>query len=146
MASLIEFCHKLNVTVVSKNDSIILTEVAEIPPRMLFSLEIFEDYTISCFKGSTNISYNDLINSLTHKIEKFSQTELILGRLKEAKHKHRLPEELSQTASYIKSILDSESPENSEINKVEVLIDQLHLLSKQNHGESYDTTMMKTAI
>ena len=95
----IEFCHKLNVTVVSKNDSIILTEVAEIPPRMLFSLEVFEDYTISCFKGSTNISYNDLINSLTHKIEKFSQTELILGRLKEAKHKHRLPEELSQTAS-----------------------------------------------
>ena len=146
LASLIEFCHKLNVTVVSKNDSIILTELAEIPPRMLFSLEIFEDYTISCFKGSTNISYNDLINSLTHKIEKFSQTELILGRLKEAKHKHRLPEELSQTASYIKSILDSESPENSEINKVEVLIDQLHLLSKQNHGESYDTAMMKTAI
>ena len=52
---LIEFCHKLNVTVVSKNDSIILTEVAEIPPRMLFALEIFKDYTISCFKGNTKI-------------------------------------------------------------------------------------------
>ena len=51
----IEFCHKLNVTVVSKNDSIILTEVAEIPPRMLFALEIFKDYTISCFKGNTKI-------------------------------------------------------------------------------------------
>ena len=35
--SLIEFFHKLNVTAVSKNDSIILTEVAEIPPPMLFS-------------------------------------------------------------------------------------------------------------
>ena len=100
---------------------------------------------MSCFKGITNISYNDLINSLTHKIEKFPQTELILGRLKEAKHKHHLPEELSQTASYIKSILDSESPENSEINKVEVLNDQLYLLSKQNHGQPYDTAMMKTA-
>ena len=36
--SLMEF-----VTVVSKNDSIILTVVAQIPPRMLFSLEIFKN-------------------------------------------------------------------------------------------------------
>ena len=36
--SLIEF-----VTVVSKNDSIILTVVAQIPPRMLFSLEVFKN-------------------------------------------------------------------------------------------------------
>ena len=50
--SLTEFCHKPNVTVVSKNDSIILTRVAEIPPRIFFSLEIFEDYTTSCFKGN----------------------------------------------------------------------------------------------
>ena len=75
---------------------------------------------------------------------KFSQIELILERLKEANH--HFPEELSQTASYIKSTLDSESTEESEINKVEFLIDQLHLLSKQNHGQRYDTAMMKTAI
>ena len=51
--SLIEFYHKLNVKVVSKNDSIINIEVAEIPPWMLFSLETFKDYTISSFKGNT---------------------------------------------------------------------------------------------
>ena len=141
---LIKFCHKLNVTVVSKNDSIIVTEVAETPLRMLFSLEIFKDDTLSCFKGNSKICYNDLINSFTHKIAKFSQIELVLERLKEPKH--HLPEEPSQTASYIKSILDSESPGDSEINKVEYLIDQLHLLSKQHHGQRYDAAMMKTAI
>ena len=31
------------ITVVSKNDSIILTVVAQIPPRMLFSLEVFKN-------------------------------------------------------------------------------------------------------
>ena len=31
----------------------------------------------------------------------------------------------------MKSILDSESPEDSEINNAEVLTDQLHLLSKK---------------
>ena len=31
------------VTVVSKNDSITLTVVAQIPPRMLFSLEVFKN-------------------------------------------------------------------------------------------------------
>ena len=63
---------------------IIVTEVAEIPPRMLFPLEIFKDYTISCFKGNTKICFNDLINSFTHKIETLSQIESIMERLKEA--------------------------------------------------------------
>ena len=72
---------------------IILTEVAEIPPRMLISLEIFKDYTIFCFKGNTKLCSNDLINSFTHKIETFSQIELILERLKEAKL--QLPKELT---------------------------------------------------
>ena len=63
---------------------IILTEVAEIPPQMLFALEIFKDYTISCFRGNTKTCSNDLINSFTHKIEKFSQIELVMERLKEA--------------------------------------------------------------
>ena len=51
---------------------IILTKVAEIP-EMLLPLEIFKDYTISCFKGNTKIYSNDLINSFIHKIETFSQ-------------------------------------------------------------------------
>ena len=100
---------------------------------MLFSLEIFEDYTLSCFKGNTKICYNELINSFTRKIEKFSKIKLILDRLKDAKH--QLHEELFHTASYIKSILDSEeSLDDSEISKIEFLIEQLHLLSKQNYG------------
>ena len=90
-----------------------LQKVAEIPPRMLFPLEIYKDYAISCFTGNTKICYNYLINSF----EKFSQIELILERLKEAKH--HLPEELTQTASYIKSVLDSKSLEDSGINKAE---------------------------
>ena len=70
---MIEFCHKLNVAVVSKNALIILTEVAELPLRMLFSPEMFKHYTISCFKGDNKSCYNDVINSFMHKIEKFSQ-------------------------------------------------------------------------
>ena len=54
---------------------------------MLFSLEIFKDYAISCFKGNTKIRSNDLINSFTHKIEKFTKIELIMERLKKKKKK-----------------------------------------------------------
>ena len=78
---------------------------------MLLSWEVFKGYKISCFIGNNKICYNDLINSFTHKNEEFSQIESILERLKEAKH--HLPEELSQTASYIKLILDSENLRNS---------------------------------
>ena len=46
----------------------------------------------------------------------------------------------------MKSILDSKSPEDSEINNAEVLTDQLHFLSKQNHGQRYDAAMIKAAI
>ena len=48
---LIQLCHELDITIMSKKDSIILTERAEIPPRMLLSLKILKDYTISCLKG-----------------------------------------------------------------------------------------------
>ena len=72
---------------------VILTEVAEVPPGMLFLSEIFKDYTISRFKANTKICSNDLINSITHKIEKFSQIESILERLKEANH--HFPEQLT---------------------------------------------------
>ena len=94
---------------------------------------------ISCFKGN-----NVLINSFTHKIETYSQTKLILDRLKDAKHK--LAEELFQTATYLKCITHSGSLKDNEINEVKFLIAQLHLLSKQNHGQRYDAAMMKTAI
>ena len=50
---------------------IILTEVAEIPPQMLFALEIFKDYTMSCFRGNTKTCSNDLINSLRIKLKSF---------------------------------------------------------------------------
>ena len=87
---------------------IILTKAAEIPPLMLFSLEVLQNYnTISCFRGNIKICFNDLINSFTHKIERFSQIQLILETSKEAKH-HQ-PEELTETASYMKSILGSKT-------------------------------------
>ena len=54
--------------------------------------------------------------------------------------------ELSQTAPYVKSILDSESLDDSEINKIGFLIGQNHFLSKQNHGQRYDAAMTKTVI
>ena len=47
--SLKHFCNKSGVTVIDKSESIILTEIGEIPPRMLYSLEIFKDFTVSCF-------------------------------------------------------------------------------------------------
>ena len=93
------------------------------------------------FKVNTRTCYNDLINSFTRKIEKFSQIELILKRLKEAKH--HLSEELSQTASCLKLILYFESLEDGETNKIEFLIDQLHLLSKQDQGQHYDAVWWK---
>ena len=67
--------------------------------------KLFKDYPISYFKGNAKICYDDLINSFTYKIETFFQIELILERIKKAKHP--LAEDLSQTASYIKPILDS---------------------------------------
>ena len=63
---------------------IILTEVAEIPPRMLFSLKIFIGFffvllAISCFKGNTKICSNDLINLFTQKL---SSNRINSGKIK----------------------------------------------------------------
>lgn len=84
------------------------------------------------------------MNAFLHKIETFSQIKLILYRLQEARHK--LEEGLFQRATYMKFIMDSDSLKDYEINKFNFLIEQLQLLSKQNHGKCYNATLIKTAI
>lgn len=83
-------------------NSVSLTEIAETPPWMMFSLQICEDFTNLYFKRNTKIGYDNLINYFTDKVEKFSQTKFIINRLKDARH--HLTEELSQITIYIKFI------------------------------------------
>ena len=134
------FCNTLpDVTVIRNVESLILAEVVGIPPKMAFSLQIFRDYTISCYKGYTKVTYNDLINSFSHKIEKYSQVIDILNRLKKAEYD--IAEELKGVAANIQDILDSdENLDESEKEKVKFLIDQM------SHGRKYDETRMKNAI
>ena len=74
------FCNNVDMTVINNKESLILTEVVGIPPKITFSLQIFQDYSISCYKGYTKVTYNDLLNSFTHKLEKYSQVIDILNR------------------------------------------------------------------
>ena len=49
------FGSKLDVQVIDKENSWILTDVYAVSPRMEFSFQIFKTYSISCFKGFTHI-------------------------------------------------------------------------------------------
>ena len=71
--SLEKHCDKLDVDVIKKVDRIILTDISGDPPSLIFSLTIFNDFTISCYKGFTKVPHNDLINGFTYKVEKYSQ-------------------------------------------------------------------------
>ena len=118
------FCKTLDVTVINSEESLILTEVVGIPPKMTLSLQSFKDYSISCYKGYTKVTYNDLINSFTHKIEKYSQVIDIIKRLKEAEY--NLSEELKGVAANIQAILDlDENLDECDEEKIKFLIDQM---------------------
>ena len=62
-----EYCTKLDVDVAKKDGRIILSDISGDPPRLRFSLTIFKDFTISCYKGLTKVTHNDLINGFTYK-------------------------------------------------------------------------------
>ena len=63
-SSLEEYCANLDVDIAKKDDRIILSDISGDPPRLCFSLTIFKDFTISCYKGLTKVDDNDLINDL----------------------------------------------------------------------------------
>ena len=46
--------------VIKKVDRIISNFVSGDPPMLIFSLTIFNDFTISCYKGFTKVPHNDL--------------------------------------------------------------------------------------
>ena len=64
-----EYCLRLETDVVQKDDRTLLTEISGDPPIVPFSLTVFSDLSISCYKGSTKISYRDLINGFMYKVE-----------------------------------------------------------------------------
>ena len=59
--SLIEFCHKLNVTVININDSVMLTEIAEIQPQMLFYRKLLNITPYLVLKGIPKPLFNECI-------------------------------------------------------------------------------------
>ena len=48
-----EFCARLDVDMVTKDDRVILSDISGDPPKLAFSLTIYENFSISCYKGAT---------------------------------------------------------------------------------------------
>ena len=83
---------------------IILIDIPGDPPKLTFSLTIFKDFTISCYKGFTKVAHNDLINGFTYKLEKYSQIVALLERLRGTEI--NVSEEIKQSALNMKYLLD----------------------------------------
>ena len=104
------FCKGLIVSIVNNDDSMILTVIYGIPPRMTFSLQIFKDYSTSCYKGYTKVAYTDLVNSFTHKIEKYSQVKDIMerrySRVKDIIERYSQVKDIIERYSQVKDIIE----------------------------------------
>ena len=83
------FCEQLGVDVVKKSDRIILSEVSGDPPRSSYSLTVFKEFTISCYRGFTKLSRNVLINGYSYKIETYSQIHGVLERLRTSSGRYK---------------------------------------------------------
>ena len=113
------FCEQLCVDVVKKCDRIILSEVSGDPPRFSFSLTVFKDFTISCYRGFTKLSCNDLINGYSYKIETYSQIHAVLERLRTSSNV--VQDDIKGAARNISDIVDSADMDEDERTKVKFL-------------------------
>ena len=123
-----DYCNQLDVDIVKRQDRILLTEILGDPPKLTFSLTIFKDFLILCYRGCTKVSCNDLINGFSYKVERYSQIFAILERLR--KCKHNIQEEFQQASRNINDIVESADMDDDEISKVKFLTDQLLLQSQ----------------
>ena len=82
---------------------------------MKFSFQIFKDDTISCFKGFTQIEYNDPVNSFTNRVDEYSQVNDIIERLRTANRD--ITNELKNIAKDLESIIESKIMSPEEVKK-----------------------------
>ena len=123
-----EYCDQLVVDVIKKEDRVIQCEISGNPPTVSFSLAISSNLSILCYRGSTKVSCNDLINGFTYKIGRYSQIPNILERL--MKSGHNIKDECQQAARNINNIVESADIDGSERSKIKFLTDQLFLQSR----------------
>ena len=113
----------------TKDDRVILSDLSGDPPKLAFSLTIYEKFSISCYKGATKVPRNNLINGFTYKIEKYSQVVNLIEKLRNAPIDTN--EELKTAAINMRSLLDMGTAlEDDEKTKVKFLVEQLVLQSK----------------
>jgi hypothetical protein len=130
-----EYGDQLGVDVIKKEDRVILCEISGNPPTVSFSLTIFSNFSILCYRGSTKVSSNDLISGFTYKIERYSQIPNILERL--MKSEHNIKDECQQAARNINNIVESADRDEDERSKIKFLTDQLFLQSRNANGLRY---------
>ena len=90
-----------------KDDRIILIDISGHPPKLIFSLIIFKDFTISSSKELTKVAHNNLINGFTCKFEKYSEIVALLIRLRGTEI--TVAEKMKQTVLNMKDLLDMDT-------------------------------------
>lgn len=130
------FCEKLDGILFSQgSDNIQLIEMSGIPPVHIFSVIIYDDFRVECYKSGYCAPIRDLVGGFSAKLEKFSQLHSILDRVRTY--------ELSTTdiaksfGNDLQALIENSKTDEELTYRVLFLAEQLKLVSDDAHSNRY---------
>ena len=135
-AKLKEYCNKLTEIMVRETNSTIeLLKLDGFPPQVSFSVFIDSDFKVTAFRKHIQIPLRDVVRSFTHKLERYSELDMILTKLSE----YQIPVTnlLEKCSGEIVEILHHEDVSSSQKHQLDFLSRQLLIQRSNPTGRRY---------
>ena len=130
------FCKKIdNILFAKRDDSIQLHEISDkIPPTLLFSIIIYNNFTVDCYKDGYYIPVRDLLG-FSAKLEKYSQLPGIIERVRTFQLSTA---DIAKTfGSNLQTLIENSENDEELTRRVLFLAEQLKAVSTKPTGQRY---------
>ena len=141
-------CKELEGLVVVKvdGDYIQLHEIKGMPPVLLFSIIIYEDFKVVCYQEDRKITVRDIGAGFSAKLEWYSQLDNIILRLR--KHCPNIHDVMKSYGCKLQELLSTAEIDDDDMHRVQFLVEQLNIQNAKPCGNRYGNspTILRTAL
>ena len=131
-AKLKEYCNKLTEIMVRETDSMIeLLKLDSFPPQVSLSVFINSDFKVTTFRKHIQIKLRDVVHSFTHKLERYSEQDMIITKVS----KYQIPVTvLEKCSGKIVEIMHHEDISSSQKHKLDSIMAAFCTVFKSNRS------------
>ena len=116
-------------------DNMKLHEIKGMPPVLLFSIIIYEDFKVACYQEDRKITVQDIVAGFSAKLERYSQLDNIILRLR--KYSPNIHDVMKSYGCKLQELLSTVEIDDNDMHRVQFLLEQLNIQNAKPCGNRY---------